>query len=138
MLPPELVGQLIAPQLGVTHRDVCDSARALRENALEAACPRRSLLKRTLGRESDEIHLSPAGELLTERGMSPRHHGGSSYEEAARFHPDLSGPRVVSCLRVIGRIVVETLVAHVGFGRDMGGEAGDEALNSSMSDRVRV
>jgi hypothetical protein len=59
-------------------------------------------------------------------------------EEAARFHPDLSGSRVVSCLRVIGRIVLETLEPYDGFGRDMGDEAGNEALNSSMSDRVRV
>jgi len=63
---------------------------------------------------------------------------GVSYEEAARFHPDLSGSRVVSSLRVIGRIVVETLDARVGFGRDMGGAAGNEALNSSTSDQVRV
>jgi hypothetical protein len=63
---------------------------------------------------------------------------GVSYEEAARFHTDLSGTRVVGCLRVIGRIVVETLDAHVGFGRDMGDAAGNEALNSPTSDRVRV
>jgi len=61
---------------------------------------------------------------------------GVSYEEAARFHPGLSGSRVVSCLRVIERIVVETLVADVGFGRDVGGEEGDKALNGSTSDRV--
>jgi hypothetical protein len=132
------LAQLIAPQLGVAQRDGYDSARASRENALEAACPRRSLLKRTLGRESDEIHLSPAGELLTSAGCPRVTTEGVSYEEAARFHTDLSGSRVVGCLRVIGRIDVETLDAHVGFGRDMGGAAGNEALNSPTSDRVRV
>jgi hypothetical protein len=33
-----------------------------------------AVFKTGLGREIDEIHSSPAGELLTERGMSPLHY----------------------------------------------------------------
>jgi hypothetical protein len=93
--------------------------------------------KTRLRPETDEIHSSPAGELLTERGMSPLHYVRrfAMTKMLGKAHPP--GPCSGWCPDVVARAVTDVR-GPAGFGTRTRDATSDAALNRSDAPLVKV